>query len=722
MKKNAGIAIRGAAEGPLKEVDLDLEYNRLHCFTGRSGSGARTLAIDVLLAESRRRYMLSLAPTERARLGGLGQVKVQSLDGIPPAQFIGGKGSATTVGAYLQLEDPFFALVQSRGTLACRQCGGLCYGYTVNEAVQAIQRRFPQRRLLLSGTLALEGADKSQAVVNELVRAGYRRLWNNGRIVRLDEPEATADVGDRLEVVVDRIAVTQDNAGRLLEALENARALGRGRSRVFTEDDSEGGVFNHQPTCEACGTQTERLPPGRAPDQWQWQGQTLEQWSARSLDDVLKGLDASPEGRRIHARCEWAQKLGLADLAWGQETGALSSGQLRRLQLAAALNQGLVGVLFVVDAPTLALVGPELEAAVQALEELVRRGNTVIVLDHALRQRADRAVHFVEGRCSEEEGADPEAETPPQQRRRALRRRIRIEDGVRQAEIPLDGLVALYGVSGSGKTVLWERWVARLIEGGAKEAVAPVALDPRHGIRRVHRLGAETEGQKDRSIAEVLGVEQPVARLFAATPAAVKRKLAAEFFRLKGPGGRCPVCDGKGRLRRRLYFLEDVDQGCPQCEGKRFRDEVLEITVRGRTISDVLQMEIEAGWEFFRREKTVAAKLERAREGGLGNCRLGQEQTDLEPFQRLMLQMAVGAGRWGREDLVFADNPGAGLHPADVSLLVDRLQALVEDGVSVWVADRDPMLLRQADWAVEVQSQEAGRLPRLGYQGPWRDE
>ena len=203
---------------------------------------------------------------------------------------------------------------------------------------------------------------------------------------------------------------------------------------------------------------------------------------------------------------------------------------------------------------------------------------------------------------------------------------------------------------------------------------------------------------------EGLGLFERVADLYAASPAAAARGWGRETFLLDRPGGRCPSCEGRGQCYFDLEFLEDIALVCAACEGRRYRDETCEVTLRGASIADVFGMTLEQACAHFARHDLIRPRLEAAIGCGLGNLLLGQEVQGLERGEWLRLRLALESTRAAQRTWMLIDDPTSGDHPEDVRALVAALRRLVDRGATVVVADQHPTVKAAADWVVDLTS------------------
>ena len=707
------IKISGARAGGLRDVDLELALGKVLCFTGRSSNGRLAMAVDVLYAESRRRYMQALSPVEREGIGGVGKVDLDEITGLPPAIYLGRKRRGRSVGDYLQLDAMLIQLVMENGQMHCADCGGACRGYEAAEVESELVKLHPGKRWLIMAPLQVrEGIDWG-GFCRELTLGGFLRVMIAGEVIRLDgEVPAPPKADDDAYVVIDRLVPTPDSNVRFLEAVRLSRSISSGQTTVWEVESEAMLDFNQQPTCCDCGRQYEELiahnhASGDANMQNMYMfGRSFTDLAEEKIADVQILLDANvPEGNlraKINAILLEAGNLQLDHLALNRRVETLSGGEWLRLQLAACLTSGLMGILYIFEEMGGQVGTDLLPAVVGRLRHLVQLGNTVLLLDHHhdLVADADQVWDFTDGRAR----LVTSAPAVPKVKRRSAK----IENyefltivgmgplGELSIELPQGALTCLHGPSGCGKTRILHDLLPAALKGKATGyAVSGVGRNNRV-VTLDDRVGRDT------LLAE-MGVFERIAGLYAASAVAKAQGWGRAAFMLDKPGGRCPSCEGLGQRHFDLEFLEDISLKCEACEGLRFRSEIREITLRGISISDVLALTVERGLRHFARDAKIKASLEAADRCGLGYLSLGQNVRKLERGEWLRLRLALESTRKSNRSWLLIDEPAGGDHPQDVQQMVMALQLLLEKGATIVVAERHPLILAAADKVVELQ-------------------
>jgi excinuclease ABC subunit A len=459
--------------------------------------------------------------------------------------------------------------------------------------------------------------------------------------------------------------------------------------------------------------------------------------------------------------------LGLGYLSLDRSTPTLSSGELQRLRLATQISSQLFGVVYVLDEPSAGLHPADGEALLVALRRLKAAGNSLFVVEHDTQtmRQADWIVDV--GPAAGEHGGrvlysgPPDGLAgvaasrtaaylfrPPETPRRAPREPagwLRLAHVSRNnlhrvdAEIPLGCFTAVTGVSGSGKSSLISQALPELVNrhlGRTDDSDAEDERDPlfavtdaptegriadgMQSVRRLVRVDQKPIGRTPRSnLATYTGLFDHVRKLFAATPAARKRRYTAGRFSFNVAQGRCPTCEGEGFVSVELLFLPSVYAPCSACHGTRYRPQTLEITWHGRNIAEVLDLTVDAACEVFADEAPAMRGLAALRDIGLGYLRLGQPATELSGGEAQRIKLATELQRAQRGDTLYVlDEPTNGLHPADVDRLLKQLQVLVDAGNTVAVVEHDMRVVAQADWVIDIGPGAGDQGGRIVASGP----
>ncbi|HEY7170280.1 MAG TPA: excinuclease ABC subunit UvrA [Vicinamibacterales bacterium] len=457
--------------------------------------------------------------------------------------------------------------------------------------------------------------------------------------------------------------------------------------------------------------------------------------------------------KEIKRRLSFLSDVGLDYLTLDRLSSTLSGGEAQRINLATSLGSALVGTLYVLDEPSIGLHSRDNLRLIDILRQLRDQGNTVLVVEHDadMIKVADHVVDL--GLGAGEQGGrvvfsgsldalmhEPRSLTSkylrgelaipvPTGRRRGSGQSVRLlgasEHNLKDIDIsiPLNTLTCVTGVSGSGKSTLvhdvlyaaikrakggWEKRVGgfRKLEG--TEMVSDVVLVDQAPIGRTPRSNPVT----------YLKAFDPIRELFAATKDARSRGLTASHFSFNVPGGRCEACQGEGEVRVEMQFLADVFVPCDQCDGKRFKPQVLEVRYRGRTIHQVLDLTVREALTFFSSSPKVLRRLQVLDEIGLGYLRLGQPATTLSGGEAQRIKIAAHLSSHGGERLLYIlDEPTTGLHFDDIAKLLAAFRKLLEAGNTLLVIEHNLDVIKVADYIIDLGpegGEDGGRVVATG--------
>ncbi|PAY17226.1 excinuclease ABC subunit A [Rhodopirellula sp. SM50] len=442
--------------------------------------------------------------------------------------------------------------------------------------------------------------------------------------------------------------------------------------------------------------------------------------------------------RQICDRIGYLQSVGLGYLQLDRPLRTLSGGETQRVALTAALGGNLVNMLYVLDEPTAGLHPKDVRRLADSIASLRDRGNTVIVVEHneTMIETADRVVEIGPGAGSD--GGRIVFEGTPKQ---MLRQRdsltgqflsgrrgstLRHHDprppvgritlrGARghnlqdlTVDFPLGVLCVVTGVSGSGKSSLVQDTLFEAIRHEKlRQAAKPLPYQSITGLGQIQDCVSVDQSPISRSPRSCpvtyLKAFDPIRKVFADSVEARTRGLTPSHFTFNSDKGRCPECEGAGVLEIDMQFLADVSMQCPECRGTRFRDDILKVRYRDRSIADVLAMSAREAYAFFRGADKVQARLKRMIDVGLGYLSLGQSATTLSSGEGQRLKLAAFLASAKRKRTLFVmDEPTTGLHFDDLIRLVDCFDALIADGHSLLVVEHNPLLMLSADHLIDL--------------------
>ena len=517
------------------------------------------------------------------------------------------------------------------------------------------------------------------------------------------------------------------------------------------------GVYNHwmdqwlkrvmvEHTCPDCGGR--RLKPQRflvtIDDQ---DIHALGEMSFERLIAFLNGISIPPRKRKageqvvaeIVRRLQLLLDIGLDYLTLNRQSSTLSGGESQRIRLSTQIGSDLMGMLYVLDEPTIGLHPHDNQKMIDTLRQLRDIGNSVVVVEHD-EETIRAADHIIElgpgpgahgGEVVAQGTLDDILGSPrsltgqylqgtleiplPKQRRSPNGKNLVVrgaeENNLRDIDVtfPLGVLTCITGVSGAGKSSLIHEILYKGLHAVFHDSRTLPGKHRRiEGIEYVSdviHIDQAPIGRSPRSTpVTYIGVYDRIRRLFAQTPDAQVRGFKPSRFSFNVKEGRCEECGGEGFVRTKLQFMADVESPCLVCKGARYNAETLEVRYEGKTIAEVLDMSIEEGVIFFEDQRTVAHKLRTMNDLGLGYLKLGHPATHLSggEAQRVKLAHQLGKIKRGQHNVYILDEPTTGMHFADIAKLVDSLNRLVDAGHTVIVIEHHMDVIKTADWIIDL--------------------
>ncbi|MFC5135683.1 MULTISPECIES: excinuclease ABC subunit UvrA [Haloferacaceae] len=476
-------------------------------------------------------------------------------------------------------------------------------------------------------------------------------------------------------------------------------------------------------------TEVNRLSIAEAREHFEGMEDDLGERDTKIATEILK---------EIRARLGFMEEVGLEYITLDREASTLSGGESQRIRLATQVGSGLVGVLYVLDEPSIGLHQRDNDRLLNTLEGLRDLGNTLIVVEHdeETMRRADEIVDMgpgpgkrggevvAQGDFDDIVAADDSVtadylagrkEIPVPEERREPEGELVVrgarQHNLKDLDVPIElgTLTTVTGVSGSGKSTLINDV---LYKGLAREMNDNTSVDPgehdaiegMEGIETVRLIDQSPIGRTPRSNpATYTDVFDHVRELFAETKLAKRRGYEKGRFSFNVKGGRCEECGGQGTVKIEMNFLSDVHVPCEQCGGARYNDETLEVTYKGATIADVLGMSVAEAYDFFESHGGLQRRLKLLKDVGLGYMELGQPSTTLSGGEAQRVKLAEELGKKATGDTLYLlDEPTTGLHKEDERKLIEVLHRLVDAGNTVVVIEHELDLVKNADRVIDL--------------------
>lgn len=815
------IEIRGARANNLKNVDLDVPLGKFLAFTGVSGSGKSTIAKDIIYAEGQRRYLDCLSPYARQFIKELAQPDVDSIKNLLPTIFVAQHtfqpGALSTVGTLSESYHYLRLLFAKTGTQ-------YCLSHPNQPITGASPRGIAERVACIEGPVRLLAPviKKKKGHHREVVE---RALAGNIHEIRVDgifcRPGSVTEGLARnkvhsIEFTTARIAAPAVELELLEQAITDTIAISGGEIIVVTSreeillsvtracpicnrgyfaPDPEDFSFSSQrgqcKTCSGTGaTPTGKVCSGCQGTRIAAGGRNvkindknigeLAQLSTSAVLDFLAEVNLTGRAaelakpiftdlvRRLRTLCE----MGLDYLELNRSCDTLSSGEMQRLRLSAALGSPLTGVLYLFDEPSAGLHPQDNQRVLKMLRTLRDSGNSVVIIEHDPESilATDHVIDVGPG--GGREGGEIICNAPQAVFRTSkssltaksidsyqseLCRSLEVKSATKvkksiteentlsiesygignvhplNIELPMGSLIVVGGVSGAGKSTLVNRILRdTIIHGTPTQSSSTGPAQWKHlgtkvtstlPIARVVEVDQKPIGKNARSTPiSYLKIFDEFRRLYASTLEARAAGYNTSFFSYNSGKGRCAACNGLGMLRLEMSFLADAKVLCEECVGWRYNEQARSILFAGVSIADLLRLTFSEAKELFAHHRRVHHKLRMTCELGLGYLTLGQDSSTLSggESQRLKLVAELSTNRTGHT-LYLLDEPTTGLHISDVGKLISTLKQLVTAGNTVVVIEHEEHMIANADYFIELGPEAAHNGGAITFTGTPRE-
>ena len=790
------IIIKGAREHNLKNLNVDIPRDKFVVITGLSGSGKSSLAFDTIYAEGQRRYVESLSAYARQFLEQTSKPDVDSIEGLSPAISIEQKTTSrnprSTVGTITEIYDYMRLLFARIGHPYCYQCGKEISAQTVEQMVDKVLSLPSGTRIQVLAPIVRGRKGEYRKEFADMRGKGFVRARVDGELLDL-EADISLDKNKKhnIEIVIDRLIIKNDLDERIRKRLADSVEISLRLSDgivVINRLDGKDILFSEKLACIDCGISYPELTPrvfsfnsphGACPEcdglgiriefgedagiicpacngnrlkkealAIKIANMSIAELTRSSVRSAIRLFDSLKLTKRetfiaqrilreIKERLYFLSNVGLDYLTLDREASTLSGGEGQRIRLATQIGSSLVGVLYVLDEPSIGLHQRDNVRLLSTLKRLRDLGNTVLVVEHdeetiresdyVIDMGPGAGVHggeIVSQGTPEDIMKDKNSLTGrylkreliislPARHRKPVRyltikgaRKNNLKDI--EVSVPVGLFTAITGVSGSGKsTLLFEVLYRNLINSLYRNTKTYDGCNAIYGLEefdKVINIDQAPIGRTPRSNpATYTGLFTYIRDLYAQLPESRVRGYRVGRYSFNVKGGRCEACQGDGLIKIEMHFLPDVYVVCEVCKGKRYNRETLDIRYKGKNIADVLDLTVAQAIEFFEPIPLIRHKLETLRDVGLDYIKLGQAATTLSggEAQRVKLSKELSRYATGRT-MYILDEPTTGLHFADIQRLLDVLNRLVNSGNTIVVIEHHPDVIKNADYIIDL--------------------
>ncbi len=782
------IVVRGAKTNNLKNISLTIPHNKFIVVAGVSGSGKSSLVFEIIAKEGQRRYFETLPSFARQFVGKLNQPDVEEIQGLSPVIAIGqrttGMHARSTVGTMSDIYDLLRLLFARTGTTRkrislsralfsfnsevgkCKHCNGIGKQEEIdlNRLIT-----FPEKSIregALAPTLPNGYIMYSQVtidVLNQVCEAEGFSVdipWNE--LTDLQR-EVVLYGSDKIKVPFGKHSLESRLKWKGIKAKPRQEGYYRGMIPIMSDilrRDRNANILKyvHAVTCPACdGARLNNDALSVSV-----QGKSIAEVVALELSELKSWMQSNSWGvvareivHKLTAQIDLLEDLGLGHLTMDRPSKSLRPSEVQRIRVANQILVPLSDVLYVFDEPSIGLHREENERLIFHLKQLVKKGNTVIVVEHDLNTIAC-ADHFIEigpqagvnggalifnGPLSDFIQREDLKEVSPTYRAikspakkiispsettsRAIRLNGCCERNLKNIDVAfqLGKLNVVSGRSGVGKSSLVKGTLLKAVRQqlGLKGG-SPAKLSGHENIEAINKLifiDHSPIGKTPRSNpATYLGISDHIRDLYASLPESKARKYTKSRFSFNNKGGRCETCQGAGKTQIGMHFLGNVDLVCGTCNGDRFNEETLQVKYRGLSIADTYRLSVNEAVTFFGDQKKVIKGLEILQEIGLGYLTLGQSSTTLSGGEAQRIKIANQLQKTDTGDTLYVIiEPSIGLHDNDIRTLLLLFDRIKQKGNTIVCIEQDEKVVSWSDWHIELGPKSGKAGGRVVYQG-----
>ncbi|MFO7843397.1 MAG: excinuclease ABC subunit UvrA [Bacteroidales bacterium] len=772
------ILIEKASENNLKNISLTIPHYQITCITGISGSGKSSLVYDVICKESQRRYFESFSSYARQFLAKMSRPEVDRIEGLMPAISVDQKtvsrnprstvGTMSKIYDYLRLlfarlgkkSEQFSNIQLSRSLFSFNSPEGYCphcKGLGVEDQIDPELLIKDPTKSLREGALKITTPSGytiySQVTIDVLDRVCRSEGFN----VDIPWNDLTGEQKNIIFYGSNKIKIpfgkhTLESRMKWSGITAKPREEGYYKGIIpimenILRVDRNPNILRFAKTvkCNQCNGKRLNIRALSVT----FNQKNIVDYSALSISGLRTSVENIavnktekevflPIKNKIIERCSILEELGLGYLTFMRESTTLSGGEAQRIRLATQVGNGLRGILYILDEPSVGLHPRDNERLIKIMKRLRDQGNTVLVVEHDKETMlcADRIIdvgpkagkdggkilfdtdlnHLQEVKCAESETLkylnknSIKNNSPKKLEEKWLTVKKAKLHNLKNinADFRLHALNVVTGVSGAGKsTLVFEvigKYVEKKLNHEKTDELEVNRIIEDTPVQKIIEINQTPIGRTPRSNpATYTKLFDLIRKLFASLPESKNRKWKSGHFSFNTRGGRCETCQGAGIIQTGMHFLANIETTCETCRGKRYDDETLKIKYKGKNIADILEMEISGALTFFKDEPTIHHYLKTMHDLGLGYLALGQSATTLSGGEAQRLKLAAELVKPSKNHTLYLfDEPTTGLHPYDVSILLKALQNLTQKGHTVIVIEHDEGVIRYADHIVDL--------------------
>jgi excinuclease ABC subunit A len=800
------IVIIGARKHNLKNLDIKIPKNKMITITGVSGSGKSTLAYDTIFQEGQRKYLESLSIYARQFIKSLEKPEVQYIKGISPTISIDQKHSSfffnSTVGTVSEVSQYLRLLYAKMGQAFCPECGRKIERFSTKKIMDLIFTQYRGKMVQILAPVVKNRKGIYRILFEKYAKRGFLRALVDGKIVDLDPiPSLERNNTHDIAILVDWLGIEENNRFQLDESI--SLAMSEGNGELIIVSGNRESLFSDRLFCSACDIALREPQPatfsftsplgycpackGMAVDSrgnpcngcrgsgfnrealaFRFRDKNIFECGEMEIKDLLaffKNIDFNPEEKKIIGqifphivqRLESFVKLNLDYMTLNRKVNSISGGELQRTRLVSQIGFGLSGIIYILDEPSIGMHMAEQNNLIGILKELIKKDNTVIVVEHD--ENTIRSSDFIVdlGPGAGEKGGNLVFSGWYKDFRKVLtsltadylydRKRIAIEKKYRpeithalgfqgisinnikgaDIKIPLQALTVVTGVSGSGKSSLvidalypiMKNFIDKKPQDGFRKTYRYAGMEGGDYIQRVIMVDQSSIGKNSRSCPATYVDLMPVIRdFFAGLTEAKARGYTSSRFSFNVSGGRCEACKGLGLKKIEMSFLPQLEVECPVCDGKRYNSETLLVRYKGLSIADILNLTANEAFEFFRNIPFLAKKIHLLNEVGLGYLKLGQSSVTLSGGESQRIKLCKELSRISSKPTLYVlDEPTIGLHFDDIQKLIDVFHSLILKGSTIVVIEHNLEIIKIADYIIDLGPGGGKRGGKIIYQG-----